>query len=128
MTVITKKNLKLFLRQINTLEELSEGGLYREDWWGTTRSVKSRVLYNILKAAAARYDSLTAANNKASDALTEYVRQENQIQNRLTHELKHAPKGTDLIALADEIEKEERKDAQPIEESFKGFRDQIKVI
>ena len=128
MTVITKNDLKLFLRRINTLEELSEGSLYRRDWWDTARNVKSRVLYNILKAAAARYDSLTATNNKASRALTEYARQEDQIQKRFTHELKHAPKGTDIIALADGIEVEERGDSQPIDASFKEFRDQIKAI
>lgn len=128
MTIITKEDLKRFLRQINTLEEISEGSLHREGWWATAQNVKSRKLYNILKAAAARYDSLTATDNKASRALTEYVRQEDQIRKRLTHELKHAPKGTDLVALADGIKAEERGYSQPIDASFKEFRDQIKVI
>lgn len=128
MAIITKKDLKLFLRQINTLEELSEGGLYRGGWWDTARNVKSRMLYRILKTAAARYDSLTTTNDRAGRALSEYLRQEGQIRNRLTHELKHAPKGTNLVALADGIEAEEKGDSQPIEESFKEFRDQIKVI
>lgn len=128
MTIITKKDLKQFLRQINTLEEISEGSLHREGWWGAAQSVKSRKLYNILKAAAARYDALTATSNKASRALTKHLGQEGQIRNRQTHELKHAPKGTDLIALADGIEAEERGDSQPIEESFKEFRDQINAI
>lgn len=126
--MITKKDLKLFLRQINTLEELSEGGLYRGDWWETARNIRSRTLYRILKAAAARYDALTAADKRASLRLHEYLRQEGQIRKRLEHELKHAPKGTDLVTLADGIEAEERGNSQPIEKSFKEFRDQIKAI
>jgi hypothetical protein len=128
MTTITKRDLNRFLRQINTLEELSEGGIYREDWWSTTRNVKSRVLYNILKAAAARYDALTATSNKGSRALTEYLKQEDKIRKRLLHELKHAPKGTDLVALANGIEAEERGDSQPIESSFKEFREGIRAV
>ena len=128
MTAIAKRDLKQFLRQINTLEEISEGSIYRANWWDTTRNVKSRTLYRILRTAAARYDAMTATNNKASRELTKYIRQEGQIRNRKTHELKHAPKGTDLVALADGIETEEREGTKPIEASFKEFRDRIKAI
>lgn len=128
MAMITKKDMKIFLRQVNTIEEISEGSLYREDWWDSTRNVRNRTLYNILKMAAARYDALVAADNKASRELIEYLRQEGRIRKRITHELKQAPKGTDIIALADGIETEERKGSQPIEESFREFREQIKVI
>ena len=126
--MITKNDLKLFLRQVNTLEELSEGSLYRGDWWETTRNIRSRTLYRILKVAATRYDALTIASNGSSLALHEHLRQEGAISKRKTHELKHAPKGTDLVALADGIVTEERGNSQPIAESFKEFRDQIKSI
>lgn len=125
---IAKRDLKTFLRQISTLEEISEGSMHREDWWETTRAIGSRALYKILRRTARRYDTLTTANNKADTALREYLRREGQIRNRVTHEMKHAPKGTDLIALADGIEAEERGDSGPIEESFKEFRDKIQHV
>jgi hypothetical protein len=128
VTIITKKNLKTFLRQINTLEELSNGGLYRADWWDTTERIGSVRLKRILKVAAARYDKLVSTNNKAGALLDTYLTQEGQIRKRLTHELKHAPKGTYLVALADGIEAEERGDSAPIEDTFKEFRNGIKAI
>jgi hypothetical protein len=128
VTIITKKGLKVFLRQINTLEELSNGGLYRADWWDTTERIGSVKLKQILKTAAARYDKLVSTNNKAGALLETYLMQEGQIRKRLTHELKHAPKGTDLVTLADGIEAEERGDSPPIENTFIEFRDGIKAI
>ena len=73
--------LDLFQRLVNDLPELSEGGVHRESWWDSARTIRAadRNLYRVLKSAANRYDTLTTARERAGHAVEAYIKQNDQI-------------------------------------------------